>query len=140
MLCVVTEETDRVIAERRVATLRDVASALANTQTEQRSCKGLNQQLNRNKKDLPFTLTYLFDDRSRARLATTSGVSGEHSLALAELEQGIDVHGWRTSFHSSGFPIDRGSGEHESWLSSQRRLNRPVKQATCCAHQATGSG
>jgi hypothetical protein len=34
MLCVVTEETERVIGERRVATLRDVASALAGTNTE----------------------------------------------------------------------------------------------------------
>src|SRR5450432_111721 len=34
MLCVVTEETERVIGERRVETLRDVASALASTNTE----------------------------------------------------------------------------------------------------------
>ena len=34
MLCVVTEETDRLIGERRVETLRDVAAALAGTKTE----------------------------------------------------------------------------------------------------------
>ena len=34
MLCVVTEETDRLIGERRVKTLRDVASALAATKSE----------------------------------------------------------------------------------------------------------
>ena len=34
MLCVVTEETDRLIGERRVETLRDVAAALASTNTE----------------------------------------------------------------------------------------------------------
>ena len=34
MLCVVTEETERLIGERRVETLRDVAAALAGTNTE----------------------------------------------------------------------------------------------------------
>lgn len=35
MLCVVTEETDRMIGERRVETLRDVASVLSKTSTEE---------------------------------------------------------------------------------------------------------
>lgn len=35
MLCVVTEETERLIGERRVGTLRDVASALASNSSEE---------------------------------------------------------------------------------------------------------
>ena len=37
MLCVVTEETERVIGERRLATLRELARELAGAQTEPRS-------------------------------------------------------------------------------------------------------
>src|SRR6185436_10663937 len=61
MLCVVTEETERLIGERRVETLRNVAAALASTNTEDEVLKALNDELSLNKKDLPFTLTYLFD-------------------------------------------------------------------------------
>jgi len=56
MLCVVTEETDRLLGERRVETLRDVASALASTNTEDEVQQALKEQFSRNKKDLPFTL------------------------------------------------------------------------------------
>ena len=37
-LCVVTEETERVIGERRLALLRDVAAAIARTNTRTGSC------------------------------------------------------------------------------------------------------
>jgi PAS domain S-box-containing protein len=90
MLCVVTEETDRLIAERRVATLRDVASVLGVTYTEDQVLQALGGQLNLNKKDLPFTLTYLFDDNGVARLASSSGISSGHPLAPQRIERGRD--------------------------------------------------
>ena len=90
MLCVVTEETDRLIGERRVKTLRDVASALAATKSEQEVLQALGDQLGLNKKDLPFTLTYLFDDGGEARLASCSGISREHPLAAERIERGAD--------------------------------------------------
>ncbi len=67
MLCVVTEETERILGERRVETLRDVASALASTNTEGEVLQALRDQFGKNKKDLPFTLTYLFDEQVNAR-------------------------------------------------------------------------
>jgi len=36
MLCVVTEETERVIGERRLSTLRDLAAALSSAKSEPR--------------------------------------------------------------------------------------------------------
>ncbi len=86
MLCVVTEETDRVIGERRVESLRDVASALASTNTEEEVLQALGAQLSLNQKDLPFSLTYLFDEDGGARLASYSGISGEHPLAVSRIE------------------------------------------------------
>ena len=81
MLCVVTEETDRLIGERRVETLRDVAAALASTKTEYEVSRALRRQLSLNRKDLPFTLTYLFEESGNARLASWSGISPESPLA-----------------------------------------------------------
>ncbi len=88
MLCVVTEETDRVIGERRVGTLRDVASALANTNTEVEVLLTLREQLGRNRKDLPFTLTYIFDGGGDARLSCSSGIASDHALAQGRIEAG----------------------------------------------------
>ncbi len=81
MLCVVTEETERLLGERRVETLRDVAAALASTNTEEEVLQALKDQFSRNKKDLPFTLTYLFDGHGQVRLASSTGISLEHPLA-----------------------------------------------------------
>ncbi len=90
MLCVVSEETERLIGERRVETLRDVASVLARTNTEDEVMHALTNVLNRNKKDLPFTLTYLFEEVGGARLASSSGIAKEHPLAAARIGAGSD--------------------------------------------------
>jgi hypothetical protein len=62
MLCVVSEDTERVIGERRMATLRDLGSDLSVVRTEQETLEFAARQLDGNWRDLPFTLTYLFGD------------------------------------------------------------------------------
>ena len=86
MLCVVTEETERIIGERRVKTLRDVASALAGTNDEDEVLQAIGEELSRNLKDLPFTLTYFFNDEGDARLAACSGIDRGHPLAPDRIE------------------------------------------------------
>jgi signal transduction histidine kinase len=88
MLCVVTEETDRVIGDRRVQTLRDVAAGMASTNTEAEVLQVLREQLGRNRKDLPFTLTYLYEEHDAARLASSSGIDPGHPLAPDRLARG----------------------------------------------------
>jgi signal transduction histidine kinase len=90
MLCVVTEETNRLIGERRVETLRDVASALAGASKEDEVLRALRDQLTRNKKDLPFTLTYLFEDSGDAKLACSSGISRVSDFAPERIPRGSD--------------------------------------------------
>src|SRR5580692_725456 len=58
-LCVVSEETDRVIGERRLKTLRSLATELSKTITEEDVVSSLSRSLSENEQDLPFTLTYL---------------------------------------------------------------------------------
>jgi signal transduction histidine kinase len=88
MLCVVTEETERVIGDRRVETLRDVAAGMASTNTEAEVLQVLTEQLGCNRKDLPFTLTYLYEEQGAARLGSASGIDAGHRLAPERLERG----------------------------------------------------
>ncbi|BBX44801.1 SpoIIE family protein phosphatase [Mycobacterium cookii] len=81
MLCVVSEDTDRVIAERRMATLRDLGSDPSVARTERQMLDFASGQLAANPYDLPFTLTYLFGEDGDAHLAGVSGISREHPAA-----------------------------------------------------------
>src|SRR3954454_13931463 len=74
MLCVVVETTERVLAERRMATLRDLAAALAAARTEHDVLAAVGTELAGNPADLPFSMTYLVDGDGAARLGAVSGI------------------------------------------------------------------
>ncbi|MGW5398541.1 SpoIIE family protein phosphatase [Streptomyces sp. NPDC003952] len=82
MLCVVSEETERVIGERRMTTLRDLGSDPSVVRTEQEMLDFARLQLSGNPHDLPFTLTYLFQDDGSASLATATGIGNDHPAAV----------------------------------------------------------
>ncbi len=90
MLCVVTEETERVINERRMANLRDLAAGLASSNTESEVLQAVELQLAANPKDLPFTLTYLYNQEEHAVLARSTGIAAAHPAAPARIEAGSD--------------------------------------------------
>jgi signal transduction histidine kinase len=74
-LCVVTEETDRVIGERRLDTLRSLSAELNKTISEADIFAAISRCLDENQKDLPFTLTYLLNENGkRARLVCRTGI------------------------------------------------------------------
>jgi PAS domain S-box-containing protein len=72
MLCVVTEDTERVIGERRLKLLRDLASALSLARTQDETFEAFRAQA-RDLADLPFTLTYLFEPDGGVSLACATG-------------------------------------------------------------------
>jgi PAS domain S-box-containing protein len=85
MLCVVSEDTDRVIGERRMSTLRHLGSDPSAVRTEREMLSFASRQLDRNPWDLPFTLTYLFAEDGIARLAGFTGIAPGHPAAPAAL-------------------------------------------------------
>src|SRR6202522_4061687 len=94
-LCVVTEETDRIIGERRLKTLRSLATELSTTITEDDVCASIAHSLAENQQDLPFTLTYLFTkDGDHAYLACTSGVAEGHPAAPNAIDLTATNHAW----------------------------------------------
>ena len=86
LLCVVTEETERVIGERRLTTLRELAAELAAVRTEANVLQAIERGLGNNPRDLPFTATWLFDnDGQQAHLACVTGITRGHPLANQEV-------------------------------------------------------
>jgi signal transduction histidine kinase/DNA-binding response OmpR family regulator len=86
MLCVVTEETERIIAARRLACVRDLAAEVPRNNTRAEVLKAAQRQLNQALKDLPFTLLYLFDESGKAVLGMHSGFEGEHLMAPSVID------------------------------------------------------
>jgi PAS domain S-box-containing protein len=74
MLCVVSEETRRVITERRMGTLRELGSASSGVREEHEFLAAACDVLAGNRRSLPFTILYLFDD-GEAHLACSSGIA-----------------------------------------------------------------
>ena len=106
MLCVVSEDTDRIIGERRMATLRDLGSDLSVVRTEQESLEFAGRQLNLNREDLPFTLTYLFDgEGASARLAATTGIAAGHAAAPDVITVGDADQVWPAAVLLRGEPV-----------------------------------
>ncbi|WAJ43265.1 SpoIIE family protein phosphatase [Mycobacterium sp. Aquia_216] len=93
MLCVVREDTDWVIAQRRMATLRDLGSDPSVVRTERQLLDYAARQLANNPYDLPFTTTYLFGDQGEAQLAGVSGIVPGHPAAPQILPAG-DLSAW----------------------------------------------
>ena len=61
LMCVVTEETERVISERRLETLRTLANALLTARTREAVIQGAIGALSTNQKDFPFAYVTLLD-------------------------------------------------------------------------------
>ena len=86
-LCVVTEETERIIGERQLTFLRSLSSGLSAKITEADVLAAVHNGLGANRQDLPFTLTYLFENgETRARLACATGIFSGHRAAPEILE------------------------------------------------------
>ena len=74
MLCVVTEVTDRVIGERRLRVLRDLAARAIGVEGVEESCRRLCEVLAHYPLDMPFTALYLIDaSRQQARCIARTG-------------------------------------------------------------------
>jgi len=102
-LCVVTEETARVIDERRLALLNELGAELAAAKTEDDVFRAARRSVATDARPLPFTLVYLFAPDGSARLVSTTGLppstplEKETTLGQLAVSWGLDAsHGWET--------------------------------------------
>ncbi|MCC2980834.1 PAS domain-containing protein [Sphingomonas sp. IC4-52] len=84
VFCAVSEETDRVISERRLASLRELASGLAAAQEQQEVFEAIRAGLAHNSHDLPFSLVYLFREDAAPSLVAAAGMAPDHALAAPD--------------------------------------------------------
>ncbi|MBL0427035.1 ATP-binding protein [Ramlibacter alkalitolerans] len=76
LFCIVSEKTGRVIGERRLRTLRDLARIAAHAQTTAEVFGKVGAVLRENAQDLPFALLYAPDEGDGATLVAQSGLEG----------------------------------------------------------------
>jgi PAS domain S-box-containing protein len=86
LLCVVSEDTDEVIARRRMQTLRDLGARRGSKLSEAETVGNACRELQASDRDVPFSLVYLFDEGgTTARLSCLTGFTDQHPGAPAEL-------------------------------------------------------
>jgi PAS domain S-box-containing protein len=88
MLCVVTEETERVVGERRLSTLSQLAGRLASARAESEVLDAIKEGLDVANKDMPFALLYLYDEQGALRLARASDIESGHPASPAVILPG----------------------------------------------------
>jgi PAS domain S-box-containing protein len=87
MLCVVTEDTGRVIGQRHLVTLSGLGTALGGARTEDEVVQSAAARLSGDVRSLPFSLVYLVDPTGEtARLAAAGGVPEGAPVGVRLLE------------------------------------------------------
>lgn len=83
IICANTDDTPRVIGERQLALLRDLAADATRARTWQEVCARSAQALGTNARDLPFAMIYIADDigAPTLELACASGIDRAHRAA-----------------------------------------------------------
>ena len=90
MFCACTETTARVIGERRLRTLRDLAVSPADARTVDVSCVRSADVLSASTADIPFALIYLQQPDGGVRLVASTGVAAGDPAAPVE-GAGVDA-------------------------------------------------
>jgi two-component sensor histidine kinase len=92
ILCANTDETQRIIGERRLSLLRDLASGTWDANTVEEAYALSAQCLAANPRDIPFALIYALDeDKRTAVLAGRCGIEASHNAAPETISLDSDV-------------------------------------------------
>ncbi|MBV9385796.1 MAG: response regulator, partial [Chroococcidiopsidaceae cyanobacterium CP_BM_ER_R8_30] len=85
----VTETTARVLGERRLATLRDLAAQAGLAKSVEQAYKGALQTLSENPWDIPFALLYQVQAGSEAVLYGSTPVTDSSTIAYQQFQQQV---------------------------------------------------
>jgi signal transduction histidine kinase len=86
VFCPVIETTEKVVGERRLRTLRNLAARSSGSRSVEAACQKVAEVLAQNLADVPFALIYQFEAGARrARLAAAAGVASGSDWAPATL-------------------------------------------------------
>ncbi|WP_445248953.1 ATP-binding protein [Microcoleus sp. OTE_8_concoct_300] len=87
VFCACSEDTQRVLSDRRLATLRELAAETVTAKTQEAACEISATVLTHNAYDIPFALFYLLDGESEiARLAGTTRLAAGTPASCEAIE------------------------------------------------------
>lgn len=106
MLCVVMEDTGRVLGERQLASLGDLAAALVDANTKSEVFGAIERGLD-GQKDISFGLLYLFDEQhpGRLKLVARCGMEKGHPAACESMLIGAADCPWPVEPLSASQPV-----------------------------------
>ena len=82
IICANTDDTGRVVRERQLALLRQLAASAADARTVPDACAFAGKSLATDPQDVPFALIYLLDPSGRElMLAAATGIDSDHPAA-----------------------------------------------------------
>jgi len=86
IICANSDDTQRVLGERQLALLRDLAADTAHARNWQEACDRAAAALGKNARDLPFAMLYVAEPDGRGMvLACACGIERGHPLAPAQI-------------------------------------------------------
>jgi hypothetical protein len=92
IFCANTDDTQRVIGERQLALLRELASRGTNARSAQEACRLCMDALATDPRDLPFGLLYMAEaDGAPLALVGTTGIEAGHAAAPATIAPGTNT-------------------------------------------------
>ena len=91
IICANTDDTERVVRERQLALLRQLAGAAAEARTVTTACELAGRALETDPQDVPFALIYLLDSSGQLSLAASAGFDANHPDAPATVGADADV-------------------------------------------------
>ena len=95
IFCANTDDTQRVITERQLSLLRDLAASAAESRSVGQACERSAAALATDSRDLPFALIYLAEPGgARAELAATSGIDTGHPAVKQALSLADGAEPW----------------------------------------------
>jgi len=107
VFCACSENTERVLGERRLQTLRELSEATSDMKRAEEACRKATHVLASNRHDIPFALLYLTEGQAEtARLVGTVGVEEGHPAAppLLDCEDSQAPWPWASVCHT-GQPV-----------------------------------
>jgi signal transduction histidine kinase len=121
VLGVVHETTERVLAERRLLALRELAGSTGTAKTPRQACELAAQSLAQHSTDVPFSLFFLIDDDGRrahrvAAFGLPEGAAASPPVIDIDLHDATSETGWplaaiAAARHSQSVPhLDRRFG------------------------------
>ena len=142
IFCANTDDTQRVIGERQLALLRDLAASTADARTRNEACAQAARALAAASRDLPFALIYVLEGDGRgASLAGLAGIEADHPAAVHNLAADSE-HPWpiKQTLHGQTLQVVDDLGEFSAAFPTGAWQVPPRKAVVIPIPASGGSG